>query len=369
MVGIADYANMPQVLGGFGISSQDEVGELTKALNAGYDKQIGMTGGSALRVESLETSLKVLTFQEKHFTFWKKVPKTPAYSTVEEYNILTEYGSEAGAFTTEGQLPETEDSSYKRMAGFIKFLGTTRQVTHPMSLARVAHGDVIALENRNGILWIMRALERALFHGNSKLGVGGSEYVEFDGIDNQIDSSNIVDAGGAALTEEMINEASELVLQNYGVPTDIFMGFKPYKEIVDLYFPRQRVVLPGQEGMAAGVNLNVINTIGGRVNINTDVFLRPGETPPTSATSTKAPAAPASIAVGTGAGTDGKWVEGTGSYEITATACNQYGESTPCASATITVSSATDHYPITITNAASYPNGEKPSFLLQNFSI
>lgn len=68
-------------LNGFGTVPAQDVNELQKALEAGY-QVTSQTGGSALRVESLEASLKVVTFTNNHIKLWKKVPKSPAYSTV-----------------------------------------------------------------------------------------------------------------------------------------------------------------------------------------------------------------------------------------------------------------------------------------------
>ena len=95
------------------------------------------------------------------------MPKTPAFSTSEEYNIQTSYGSENGVFTLEGELPQSQDASYERRVALVKFLGTTREVTHPMTLVRPAHGNVIALETQNGAIWLLERLERALFSGRS----------------------------------------------------------------------------------------------------------------------------------------------------------------------------------------------------------
>ena len=156
----------------FGINSMKEVEELNKALEAGYQNP-PESGGSALRVESLESSLKVLTHQAKHCAFWQKVPKLPAYSTVEEFNQLVSVGSEGGAFLPEGILPETGDSSYSRQVELVKFLGTTRSVTHPMTLVRSSIGDVVAQENTNGILWILKNLEWAMFNGDADMCFGG----------------------------------------------------------------------------------------------------------------------------------------------------------------------------------------------------
>jgi hypothetical protein len=49
---------------------------------------------------------------------------------------MTAYGADTGVFTNEGDLPETQDSSYERRTVLVKFLGTTREVTHPMTLVR-----------------------------------------------------------------------------------------------------------------------------------------------------------------------------------------------------------------------------------------
>jgi len=69
---------------GFGEATAADVSELNKALAAGQ----AITGpggtagdGFALRVESLERTLKNTTYRMEHIRFWKAVPKLPA-STV-----------------------------------------------------------------------------------------------------------------------------------------------------------------------------------------------------------------------------------------------------------------------------------------------
>ena len=147
-VSLRDYEGIQ----GFGVSTSQEVDELNKALYAGTGRggaadgvPVGGASGSPLRVESLEATLRVVTFTLGHIKFWKMLSKLPAFSTVEEYNQLTSYGGDNGAFTNEGDLPETQDSNYERKTALIKFLGTTREVTHPMTLVRPAHGNVIGL--------------------------------------------------------------------------------------------------------------------------------------------------------------------------------------------------------------------------------
>src|SRR3990167_6639586 len=88
---------------GYGTSSASDLQDLKKALEAGSitgrETTDSLTAsGSPLKVESLEKTLKVITFKESDIVFWKNVPKMPAFNTVEEYNRLVSYGVERGGF-------------------------------------------------------------------------------------------------------------------------------------------------------------------------------------------------------------------------------------------------------------------------------
>ena len=118
---------------------------------AGYAVDpVGQSNGGALRVESLDATLKVVSYMMKNIVFYNDIPKSRAYNTVEEYNLLSKYGGKGGFFINEGGLPRTEDSKYQRKVQFVKFMGSTREITHPMLLVRPAHGNVVALETKNG---------------------------------------------------------------------------------------------------------------------------------------------------------------------------------------------------------------------------
>ena len=360
MVSMNDYINFGQ---GFGVASAADVAELNKALTTGaYGQANGVaaqTNGAALQVESLENSLKVLTYSDKHVKFWKKIAKTPAYSTVEEYNQLLSYGSNSGGFIPEGVLPETDDSTYRRQASFIKFLGTTREVTHPMTLVRSAHGDVIARENQNGILWLMKQLEHALFWGNSKLAAPGKEGVQFDGLSHMIDQENTYDCKGQDLKDTDINYGAQMILENYGTPTDLFLPFEVLANFSNEFFPKERVIMPTQgAGYQAGLVVNKFQTHGGAVDFQPDLFLQ--KTKPLSGTGTggtKAPTAPSAVAVEIVTDVPGDFAKsGAGVYSYSVTACNRFGESVPTACTSDVTLEAGDlgkGIKITITNSAS----------------
>jgi len=349
-----------------GISNMREVESLNKALEAGHEISPS-SGGGALRVESLEASLKVLTHQAKHCAFWGKVPKTPAYSTVEEYNQLSGVGGESGAFLPEGTLPETEDSSYNRAVELVKFMGTTRSVSHPMTLVKSSIGDVIAQENANGILWILKNLEQGLFNGDADMCYGGSatdsthrEGVEFNGLGKQIDAGNVIDIKGATLSEANFDFAAQQIASNYGNPTDVFYSFGAHEAFSKSVIPAERINMPtSAQGIDVGTNVRGVNTPFGRLQLNPDVFLNANKIAPSSSTAPKAPEAPASLAAAVMDGDDGVWTGhgGIGTYSYAVSAVNRYGESVATAiTDDLVVATGSLGTTLTITNAAAITN-------------
>lgn len=277
-------------LNGFGLGTQEQVNELNKALTAGYvTDRSAMTGGNALRVESLEESLKVVTYTDRHLKFWPKVHKSPAFSTVEEYNQLLAYGdNNFGPWLREGEVPLTNDSEYQRRTQLVKFAGTTREVTHPATMIHPAHGDLIALENQNGIMWLLRQMEIFLFTGNSSLAFGG-ESEQFDGMDTLIEADMFLDLEGSPLQEADWEEATNLLSENFAYPTDAFGGFRPFSDFTKTLYPRHRMALPapGSGSVRAGQSIEAMVTQSGILNFNADVFIT---RPPTAPDTVRGPA-------------------------------------------------------------------------------
>jgi len=347
-------------LNGFGSAPAADVQELQKALEAGY-QVTNQTGGSALRVESLEASLKVVTFTNHHIKLWKKIPKSPAYSTVEEYNQLTAYGPTHFAFTQEGELPPATDTSYARRTQLVKFLGTTREVTHPATMVHPAHGDVIALENQNGILWLLERVETALFTADSDLAFDG-EAEQWDGLDALIDPTSFLDLQGQPLQEADIEEASNIIIEAFGYPTDLFLGTRQLSDLVKTMYPRERVQLPAPVNGQIGQAVNTMATQAGVIEFNPNIFVRVLPSPPAAATHANAPATPQQVTTGN-SGTDGDFTKGAPAagnveYAYVVTACNRFGESGPspvmAANQVLTAAerAAGDHIDVACINAA-----------------
>lgn len=332
-IGLSHYSpHATGELNGFGIDQSQSVGDLQKALQAGFQIS-NQTGGSALRVESLEGSLKVVTYTAHHIKLWKKIPKSPAYSTVEEYNQLIDYGNNAFAFVGEGELPPTQDTTYARRTSLVKFLGTTREVTHPMTVVHPAHGDVIALENQNGILWVLERIENALFQGDASLSFDG-EAEQWDGLDALIDPTSFIDLEGQPLQEADVEEGANQLVESFAYPTDLWLGTRVASDLVKTFYPKERVQLPAPQNGMVGLSINSVMTQAGVMELNPNVFLRQLPVPPAAATSASAPAAPATVTQSVNSGvTDGDFAKGaaagTNNYSYAVTAANRFGESAP----------------------------------------
>lgn len=378
-----DYAGLESMPGLFegggegegagGIVSAADVDALNKALVAGGDINNPGSGagvGFPLRVESLDKLLYVTSFRAQDIKFWKTLFKDPAYNTVEEFNRLEEYGSSESAFMAEGDLAVEDDSTYSRQYTKIKFLGTTRRVTHVMSLLRAAHGNAVARESVNGTLWLLRQIERSLFIGDERL-----IPIQFDGLEKSLvnawgstelddlqlsgyEDDNVIDMRGAALSEDHIADMAERLVAepNFGQPSDLWMPTGPVKDLSKILYPKERYDLPAPQGGMAGISIKGVRTPFGDINLNPDIFIPDSVLAPAAAAG---PAAqrPGTPAVGVlasplyGGPNTTYWAAGdVGTYIYKVVAASRYGKSAPVTTASIAVA-AGDQVDIPVTDA------------------
>lgn len=355
MISMKDYENY----NGFGQLAAEQVNNLTKALSAGYQNP-PVSGSNALRVESLEQTLRILTFTQGHVQFWRDIPKTPAFSTVEEYNVQMSYGSEGGMFTRAGELPQVQDAAYERRTALVKYVTTQREVDHPTTLVRAAHGNVVAQETQNGGIWILERVERALYTGRSDVIAEA-----WDGLDFQIRSDPsaasvaIIDLRGGILTEDNIEDGTNRVIENYGVPTDLYAAPKALSSMVKQFYPRERFNMPAPVDGVVGMSVNRVRTQAGLINLKGNIFLRSGKNnsvkgAPTASNAVRAPVAP-SVAAANTAGPFAASLFGTGdvgTWRYKVASVNRFGESVASATSTAAISALGDEITLTITNNA-----------------
>lgn len=332
--------------GGYGGAQNAEVADLHKALSAGNDVNdpgVGAGVGFPLRTESLEATLKNLTYEMDEIKLFKSIAKVPASNTVEEFNRLLSYG-EGGAtsfnqgFFGEGSLPEEQDSTYERVTVLMKFLGVVGRVTHVANIIRAAHGSVIALETMNKTMELLRNLENALFFGDSSL-----IPEQWDGLERLITvgaPDNVIDLRGGPLTEEALNDMLLIIRNNFGMATDGYFGTGPFADLAKQVYDRQRFSYAPAPGVL-GATVTAFQGQHGRINLHDHVFITPGQLARAGGLgkADRRPLAP-SITVAPAAGADPASQFGTpdaGTYFYQVVAGNRYGLSAPVNSASVAV--------------------------------
>lgn len=388
-VGLSDYEgyglggfNGGVGAGGVGGVSPQELENIAKALQSGYQNP-RMFGANALMAQSLEATLRYLTFTTEHIQLWRDAPKTPAMSTSVEYTVTNNYGSDVGGFVAGGDPGQVIDGNYERRITQIKFMALQGEVAHPDLLTKPAHGDVMAIKTREVTTKLLQLVEQALFFARSD-----TVPLSFDGFDRLLrkdatlgdgynpltgginaNTPNIIDVRGGALTMEAIEQGQNTIVEATGRGSVLYMANKALSSITTQFFAKERIALPnsGGNGIAVGTPVKQYNSTGGPIDLKTNYFLRSGKVngvkkAPASATSPRAATAPTiALATSTPGTPPGPSQFSTAdvvgaSFNYQVSAVNSWGESGASAASAVTIAAAGDIATITITDGGgSFP--------------
>lgn len=351
--------------------SSEQLANLSKALEAGslQGGDIGnpaQTNSGALKTESLEKNLKLITFRESDIRFWKRFPKSAAFNTVEEYNQQTTYGTDRGGFNNEGELPEEEDSRYVRKAELVKYLGVTKSVTHQMQLVSTNIGSIVQRETTNGILWILRKANRALFHANSYmvgqewngLSAQHAENEAYPTMEQYFTAEVVIDLRGKTLREANVEEGCRVILNKFGQADLLIAPPVVLSDFAAGFYDAKRIMV-GQsnavDNATVGQHISKFQSMYGLIDFDYDIFAaRPGaKLPSTAATSPKAPVTPTAVsATVVAADPFTRFGDGAGTYFYAVTAINRYGESAMVQLGAATAPTAADSVDLVFTATA-----------------
>ncbi|CAH2606325.1 conserved protein of unknown function (plasmid) [Rhodovastum atsumiense] len=267
-----------------GAMAQADVEALQKALTAGYGTNAPeLTGGAALRVQSLDPVMQVALQTNKHFVLFNRLPKTKPLGTVDEWTEQDDIGGFLGGSTnTETGVIRDATGAYQRMVGMVKFLMARRQVSLVVTLQK-AIADAEATEYSNGAKQLLSDLEYLLFEGDD-----GVVPTEFSGIKAQllagvasgrVPPENIIDMDGKPLESQHELNAAAAHIAGYGqfgTATDLFMNQATQQDFDNRLDPAYRVPLSnvGDTGAKIGAPVVGIRTSNGNIATNQDVFIR-----------------------------------------------------------------------------------------------
>jgi hypothetical protein len=350
-----------QVLQGLdqGLVSAGDIEALNKAITAGYGgagKPTDLTYGGVLQAESLEATLKSITFDMKNLKFWPSISVDKAYNLFEQYNRLIAYGSDSVPYIGEGGAPQEEDSTYVRDGQKIVFFGTRRRVSHQMTLVRVTVGDIVAQQAKEGTMHLLKNIERELYWGhghfmNQTTGLEtGSDAdlpvnsIAMSGLLKQLqkgdtdaqmqagdflgygDNSSIqTDLGGNVMAQDDIERLAVIALENFGAPDQMHIEPACLSAFVKQFYPQFRSA-PGLANQTVGYDVSKVQTTAGAIDLKPNLFLRPRAGVRTLAVNSLSPANTFAV---TATGVSGTSTFAAGTYQVSVTAVNDAGESSP----------------------------------------
>jgi len=343
-----------------GLVSPEEVEALNKAITAGYGgagKPTDLTYGGVLQAESLESTLKSVTFDMKNLKFWPAVSVDKAYNLFEQYNRLVGYGSDASPYMGEGGAPQEEDSTYIRDGQRIVFFGTRRKVSHQMTLVRTTVGDVVAQQAKEGTMHLLKHLEREMYWGhahfaniatgamNGALSDLPSNSIAMNGLLQQILKGDdddqhrsgdfagfgewrsiVQDLDGNVIAQDDIEDLAVIALENFGSPSELHIEPLALSSFIKQFYPQFRSA-PGMASQTVGYDVNKMTTSAGQVDFKPNLFLRPRSTARARAVNANAPVLGSAAVSAAAGGSGGNLPVGTIQYKVTFV--NDFGESAP----------------------------------------
>lgn len=371
-----------QILQGLdqGLVSQGDIENLNKAITAGYGgagKPTDLTYGGVLQAESLESTLKSVTFDMKNLKMWPAISVDKAYNLFEQYNRLISYGSDSAPYIGEGGAPIEEDSTYVRDGQKIVFFGTRRKVSHQMTLVRTTVGDIVAQQAKEGTMHLLKNVEREMYWGHAHFlnRLNGSNTgsvadlpqnsIAMSGVLQQLkkgdtdvlmrsgdfegygDAQSIAqDLGGNVIAQDDIERLAVIALENFGAPSELHIEPAALSAFVKQFYPQFRSA-PGLSGQTVGYDVSKMTTTAGAIDFKPNLFLRPRAGARALSVSALAPQ-PGALAVASAASTGTGYALGT--YQIKVTLVNDAGESIPVQATAATIAAAgTQNITLTVT--------------------
>ena len=302
--------------------------ELLKTLQVGHGylgAPTQLVGGGALGVESIDGTLKSVTYDATNLVMWPSISQDRAYSLVEQYVRTNSYGDGGSPYIPESGSPVMNDAEYNRHAQKVMFFSTRRGVSLASTLVRQNFGnDIESLETQNGTLWLLEKIERELYKGNGDYSNAGSfdgsvaaipikmQNLNLNGTEQQIRSGNqdfaaqarafdgyggdqsvILSKDGDILNESDMETEANVLVENFGRPSELHLPPKQLSDFIKQFFPKERVNQLGVESGRAGYIVREMVTTAGGIQLRPNIFLKPKQSKKANADRQGVPGAPA----------------------------------------------------------------------------
>jgi hypothetical protein len=248
------------------------VQNIKKALETGYAYgSTDQTGYGAVRLESMDDVLKIVTAKEEHIRFWNAVTKSKANSTVEEFASIQEL-PEASGFGEYG-MPNDSDGELKREVEFMRLTGITGKVSKLAQSVRNIQ-DPYAIEYRIKTIALLSKLNHLSVWGDTEKDPTAPNGIMKQALGRMsYPDQNVINLKGKPLTPEVLEMAGQIIQDNKGNPTNLQTWTSPgiYNYYVkQLMADKRYVVSAGMQDIYATAKNFTVGTAKGK--IETDIF-------------------------------------------------------------------------------------------------
>jgi hypothetical protein len=255
----------------------EEVNALRKALSlTSATDSASLTGGDALRIQSLDTALKAAVQDFGHFKLYNKLAKHQANAYVDEWTEETSVGGYlGGSINSATGTANAYNGTYTRRTCAMSTFSTLRQIPYLLDVSKTI-SPALAVEQMNGIKQVLSDVEYLCFAGDHNI-----NSLEFDGFERKIldaaISDHVYDMNGAAMTSAapVIECARALAgYGSFGFPSDVFWNNAVQADMDMGLEGSYRVVLDGNpNSYMSGSPVSGIRSLWGNIATNWDVFL------------------------------------------------------------------------------------------------
>ena len=253
------------------IYGTDQMDVIGKSMSAGYGiSPETQHDGGALRPESLDRDIKQETWSTQDFTIFNDIARQQSRSTVEKYIVYYDHGKVGHErFQPEVGIGNQTQPSLDQKTVNMKYLAATSQTSMVLQHSNVV-ADPIAVQEMGAINVLAKTIEWAIFYGDADLTrQEAGQGLQFDGLSKLIDKGNVIDVRGKGISPSLLNKAAVMIgKRGFGTATDAYMPIGIQADFVNKYLSAQRVVLPTQDGMQAGMNVDSFLSTRGRIRLN-----------------------------------------------------------------------------------------------------
>lgn len=239
------------------------------------EKTVASTSsGTFAQREHLDMQIGDVT--QRKTPFLDRVAKVAANGLTHEWDMVTALGTNDTA-TEECGTPPSNEATITRYSAQIKTFATKVEVCDKAQWGASDYFDLMNLHLEKGMRKILHDIEKKCFYGDAS-----STPAEFSGLYKLITTyspaGNVINATTASITQTLVDNAIQAIVDNGGMPTHMFMGAKDLRDFAALW-ANKVVYNDPNAGMTFGYNVARYMSFAGAIEIVLDPFLTAANSP------------------------------------------------------------------------------------------